>query len=170
MVDTLQTSVETAISPSTNSIVQMEILIQKSVADKIACILPGIISITLKELNIMKPIASNIDTSTSITMSTVTGEGNTTAMPKESPAKDISDDNTNTTATSSQDSTSDSLSNQADEPDETEETSTSTQQWKKSNALTKAALIQQRKSVHNAKKGIHFDADLDDPGETIIQE
>eukprot|EP00957_Ditylum_brightwellii_P141624 10789089-Ditylum_brightwellii.AAC.2 len=150
MVDTVQTSVETDISPSTNSTVQMEISIKKSVADEIARILSGIISITLTELNVMKPIVSNIDTSTSIMISTITGEGNTTAMPKESPAKDI----THPTKT--------------DEPDETEEMSMSTQQQKKANALTKAVLIQQRKSVCNAKKGVHFDVDLDGPGETII--
>eukprot|EP00957_Ditylum_brightwellii_P170152 12952241-Ditylum_brightwellii.AAC.1 len=96
-------------------------------------------------------------------MSTITVEGNTNAMPKESPAKDINHDNTNTTATSFKDSTSDSSSNQADEPGETEESSTSTEQWKKSKA-------QQRKSVCNTKKGIHFDSDLDNPVETIIQE
>eukprot|EP00957_Ditylum_brightwellii_P065841 4994029-Ditylum_brightwellii.AAC.1 len=118
----------------------------------------------------MKPIASNIDTSISITISTITGEGSTTVTLKESPAKDISDDSTNTTATSSQNFTSDSSSDHADKPNETEETSTSAQQQKKSNALTKAVLIQQRKLVHNAKRGIHFGADLDDPGKTIIQE
>eukprot|EP00957_Ditylum_brightwellii_P129669 9891687-Ditylum_brightwellii.AAC.1 len=170
MVGTVQTSVETAISTSSKSTVQMENLIKKSVVDKIARILPGIISTTLKELNIMKPIVINIDTSFSVTISTITLEGNTTAMPKESSVKDISDDNTNTTATSSQDSTSDRSSNQVDKPDETEETSTSVQQRKKSSSLTKAALVQQRKSVCNAKKGIHFDADFDDPRETIIQE
>eukprot|EP00957_Ditylum_brightwellii_P071295 5419443-Ditylum_brightwellii.AAC.2 len=120
MVDTVQTSVEIAISPSTNSTVQMENLIKKSVADEIAHILPGIISTMLKELNVTKPIKSNIDTSTSITISTITGEGNTTDMPKESPAKDISNNNTNTTATSSQDSTYNNSSDQADESDETE--------------------------------------------------
>ena len=124
----------------------------------------------LKELNVTKPIASNIDTSTNVTISTITGEGNATSMPTESLAKDISDDNTNTTATSSQDSTSNSSSNQTDKSEETEETSMPAQQQKKSNALTEAALIQQTKSVHSAKKGIHFDAELDDPGETIIQE
>eukprot|EP00957_Ditylum_brightwellii_P135597 10339510-Ditylum_brightwellii.AAC.1 len=158
-----------AITPSTTSTVQMEFLIKKSVADEITCILPGIISTTLKELNIMKPITNNIDTSTSVTISTITGEGDTVTMPKENTAKDISDDNTNTTATSSQNSTSESSTNQG-ELDETEDFSTSTQEWKKSNALSKAALIQKRKSVHNAKKGVHFDVDLDDPGETIIQE
>eukprot|EP00957_Ditylum_brightwellii_P103563 7891064-Ditylum_brightwellii.AAC.1 len=124
----------------------------------------------LKELNITKPIASNIDTSTSITLSTITGEDNNTAMPKESSAKDISHDNTNTTDTSSQDSTSNSSSNQTDKSEEAEETSMPARQQKKSNALTEAALIQQTKSVHSAKKGVHFDAELDDPGETIIQE
>eukprot|EP00957_Ditylum_brightwellii_P063818 4843019-Ditylum_brightwellii.AAC.3 len=68
MVDTVQTSVKTAISPSTNSTEQMENIIKKSVVDEIACILPGIIST-------MKPIASNIDTSTSVTISTITEEG-----------------------------------------------------------------------------------------------
>eukprot|EP00957_Ditylum_brightwellii_P203818 15336354-Ditylum_brightwellii.AAC.1 len=124
----------------------------------------------LKELNVTKPITSNIDTSTSITISTFTGEGNTTAMPKEMLAKDISNDNTKTAATSSQDSISNSSSNQVDESNNTEETSMSTQPQKKCNTLTKAALIQQRKSVCNAKKAVHFDADLDDPGETITQE
>eukprot|EP00957_Ditylum_brightwellii_P125773 9588320-Ditylum_brightwellii.AAC.1 len=69
----------------------------------------------LKELNVMTPIASNIDTSTSITISTITGEGNTTAMPKDSTAKDVNNDNTNTTATSSQDFMPDNSSDQADE-------------------------------------------------------
>eukprot|EP00957_Ditylum_brightwellii_P186597 14206966-Ditylum_brightwellii.AAC.1 len=147
----------------------MEILIKKSITDKIAHILPGIVSTTLKEINVTKPIASNIDTSISITISTITGERSTTAMPKESPAKDISNDNTNTTDTSYQDSTSNSSSDQADKCDETEETSMLAHPWKKSNSLTKAALIQQRKLVCNAKKGVHFDTGLDDPGETIIQ-
>eukprot|EP00957_Ditylum_brightwellii_P080925 6156091-Ditylum_brightwellii.AAC.1 len=98
MVDTVKTSVETAISPSTTSTVQMENLIKKSAAEKIAHILPGIISTTLKELNVMKPIASNIDTSTSVIVNTITGEGNTITMPKENTAKEISDRNTNTTA------------------------------------------------------------------------
>eukprot|EP00957_Ditylum_brightwellii_P188888 14378333-Ditylum_brightwellii.AAC.1 len=71
----VQTSVETDISPSTNSTVHMENIMKKSVADKIAHILPGIISIILKEFNVMKPIASSIDTSNSVTISTITGEG-----------------------------------------------------------------------------------------------
>eukprot|EP00957_Ditylum_brightwellii_P106745 8143759-Ditylum_brightwellii.AAC.1 len=91
-------------------------------------------------------------------------------MPKESPAKDISDDNANPTATISQDFTSDSSSDQADESNETKETSAPARKQKKSNTLSKTALRQQRKSAHNAKKGIHFDTDLDDPGVTIIQE
>eukprot|EP00957_Ditylum_brightwellii_P100073 7626599-Ditylum_brightwellii.AAC.1 len=90
----------------------------------------------------MKHIASNINTLISITISIITGEGNTTATLKESPAKDIIDDNTNTTAASSQESTSASSSNQSDKPNETEETFTLAQQQKKSNALTKSALIQ----------------------------
>eukprot|EP00957_Ditylum_brightwellii_P200020 15247883-Ditylum_brightwellii.AAC.1 len=100
----------------------------------------------LKELNVIKSIASNVDTSTSVTISTITGEGNTTATLKESMAKGVSNDNTNTTTTSSQDSMFDSSSNQTDETNEIEETSMPLQPQKKSNALTKAALIQQRKS------------------------
>eukprot|EP00957_Ditylum_brightwellii_P170336 12965515-Ditylum_brightwellii.AAC.1 len=123
MVDTVQTSVKPSIIPSTISTVQMENIIKKSVADKSTCILPGIIATTLKELNVTKPIASNIVTSTSITISTITGEGITTTMSKESTAKDISDDNINITATSSQDSMSDNSSDQADETEEIEEMS-----------------------------------------------
>eukprot|EP00957_Ditylum_brightwellii_P163216 12428239-Ditylum_brightwellii.AAC.1 len=104
-------------------------------------------STTFKELNVTKPIASNIDTSNDVTISTITGEGNTTVTPKESSVKEVNDDNTNTTATSSHGSTSDNSSEKADETDKTEETSTSLQPWKKSNDLTKAALIQCRKSV-----------------------
>eukprot|EP00957_Ditylum_brightwellii_P197920 15078169-Ditylum_brightwellii.AAC.1 len=95
----------------------MEIFIKKSVADEIAHILPGMISATLKELSVTKPIASNINTSTSITPSTITEEGNITPMPKESPAKDISSDNIKTTAT-------------ADKSDETKEISAPAQQPK----------------------------------------
>eukprot|EP00957_Ditylum_brightwellii_P120850 9216890-Ditylum_brightwellii.AAC.1 len=62
-----------AISPRTTLAVQMEHLTKKSMADKITCILPGIISTVLKELYVMKPIASNIDTSSSVTISTNTG-------------------------------------------------------------------------------------------------
>eukprot|EP00957_Ditylum_brightwellii_P051842 3931646-Ditylum_brightwellii.AAC.1 len=87
MVDTVQTSAKTAIRPSTNSTVQLENIIKKSVVDEIAHILPGIISTVLKKLNVTKPIANNIDTSTSVTISTITGEGNTNAIPKESTAK-----------------------------------------------------------------------------------
>eukprot|EP00957_Ditylum_brightwellii_P181592 13832357-Ditylum_brightwellii.AAC.1 len=141
MVDTVQTSVETAISPSTKSTVQMESLIKKYVADKIARILTGIISTTLKKLNVMRPIASNMDTSTSVTISTITGEGNTVTIPKETTAKEISDDNTNTTAMSSQDFSSESSPDPAEELDKIEDLSTPTQQQKKSNALSKAALI-----------------------------
>eukprot|EP00957_Ditylum_brightwellii_P208455 15357533-Ditylum_brightwellii.AAC.1 len=110
MVDTVQTSVKTAISPSTTPTIQMEILIKKSVADKIACILPGKKSTTFKELNIMKPIASNIDAAINVTISKITGEGNTVTTPKVNIAKNISEDNTNTTAVSSKDSTSESSS------------------------------------------------------------
>eukprot|EP00957_Ditylum_brightwellii_P069892 5307824-Ditylum_brightwellii.AAC.1 len=124
MASTVQTSVEATISPSTNPTVQMENIIKKSVTDEVTHILPGIISTILKELNVTKPTASNIDTSTSVTMSTITGEGNTTAMLKESTTKDIISDNTNTTATSSQNSISDNSSNQADETNDVEETPT----------------------------------------------
>eukprot|EP00957_Ditylum_brightwellii_P066710 5062218-Ditylum_brightwellii.AAC.1 len=89
-----------------------------------------------------KAIASNIDTSTSVTISTITGEGNTTAIPKESIVKDVSDDNTNITATSSQDSTSDNSCDQTDETNEIKEMSASLQPWKKWNTLTKKSLIQ----------------------------
>eukprot|EP00957_Ditylum_brightwellii_P180922 13783865-Ditylum_brightwellii.AAC.1 len=130
----------------------MESLIKKSVADHIAHILPGIIS-----------------TSTSITISAITVEGNTVTTAKENTAKEISDDNTNTTATSSQDSTSESSLDPAEELDKTEDLSKSTQHQKKLNSLFKAVLIIRRKSVHNAKKGVHFDANLDDPGETNHQ-
>eukprot|EP00957_Ditylum_brightwellii_P129806 9901227-Ditylum_brightwellii.AAC.1 len=78
-------------------------------------------------------------------------------MSKENTAKEIIDDNTNNTATSSQDSTSESSSNQVEEPDKTKDLSMSTQQFKK-------------KSVCNAKKGVNFNTDLDDPGDTIIQQ
>eukprot|EP00957_Ditylum_brightwellii_P056189 4259519-Ditylum_brightwellii.AAC.1 len=130
----------------------MENFIKKYVADKIARILPGIISTTLKELHVMKPIASNIDTSTSVTISTITGEGNTATTPKENTAKEISDDNTNTIATSSQDSTSESSSDQVEESDKTEDLSMPTQQWKKSNDLSKAALIQRRNQCAALRK------------------
>eukprot|EP00957_Ditylum_brightwellii_P069630 5288533-Ditylum_brightwellii.AAC.1 len=96
---------------------------KKSVADEIALILPGIVSTMLKELNVTKPIASSIDTLTSVTISTITEEGNTIAMPNDSTAKDVSDDNTNTTATSSRDFMSDSSSNKVNETNEIEETS-----------------------------------------------
>eukprot|EP00957_Ditylum_brightwellii_P204357 15338868-Ditylum_brightwellii.AAC.1 len=89
MVDTVQTSVETAISPSVNSKVHMENIIKKSRADKIAHILPGIISTTLKELHITKPITSNIDTSNSVMISTITGEGNITMTLKDNTAKKV---------------------------------------------------------------------------------
>eukprot|EP00957_Ditylum_brightwellii_P088169 6715599-Ditylum_brightwellii.AAC.1 len=135
-----------AISPSTTSTAQMENLIKKSVADEIVHILPGKMPTTLKELNVMKPIASNIDTSTSIKISTITGKGNTITMPKENTANQISDDNTNNAVTSSHDSTSESSSDQVEESDKTKDLSMSTQQWKKSNALSKAVLIQNRKS------------------------
>eukprot|EP00957_Ditylum_brightwellii_P153800 11706321-Ditylum_brightwellii.AAC.1 len=106
MVDTVQTSVETAISPSCNLTVQMENIIKKYVADEIVRILPGIISTVLKELNVTKPITSNIDTSNSVTISTITGKGNITMTLKDNTAKEIRDDNTNSTATSLQDSLS----------------------------------------------------------------
>eukprot|EP00957_Ditylum_brightwellii_P065399 4961177-Ditylum_brightwellii.AAC.1 len=108
MVDTVQISVETDIIPSTNSTVHME----------------RIISTMLKELNVMKPITGNIDTSNSVTISTVTGEGNTTMTPKESSVKEASDNNTNTTVTNLQDSTSDNSSYPTEETDKMEETST----------------------------------------------
>eukprot|EP00957_Ditylum_brightwellii_P208422 15357365-Ditylum_brightwellii.AAC.1 len=142
MVVMAQTSVKTAISPSINSTVQMENMIKKSVANDIARILSGTISTMHKELNVTKPIANNIDTSTSIIICAITGEGNTTTTPKESTAKDVIDDNANTTATSSQDFTSDISSDQADETNEIEQMSMLLQPWKKLNALTKAALIQ----------------------------
>eukprot|EP00957_Ditylum_brightwellii_P172352 13120842-Ditylum_brightwellii.AAC.1 len=106
MVGTVQTSVVSAISSSVNLTVQMENIIKKSVADEIARILPGIIPTTLKELNVTKPITSNIDTSNSVTISTITGEGNITTMLKDNTVKEISNDNTNSTAISLQDSSS----------------------------------------------------------------
>eukprot|EP00957_Ditylum_brightwellii_P020479 1543588-Ditylum_brightwellii.AAC.1 len=73
----------------------------------------------IKELNIMKPITSNIDTSNSVTINTITGEGNTTTTPKERSVKEISDTNTNTTVTSLQESTSDNSSEPVEEIDKT---------------------------------------------------
>eukprot|EP00957_Ditylum_brightwellii_P143540 10935670-Ditylum_brightwellii.AAC.1 len=90
-------------------------------------------------------------------------------MSKENTAKEISNSNTNTTTMTSQNSISESSSNQAKELDKTEDLSMLTQQRKKTDALSKAVPIQRRKSVRNAKNGIHFDTNLDDPGETIHQ-
>eukprot|EP00957_Ditylum_brightwellii_P207921 15355127-Ditylum_brightwellii.AAC.1 len=64
------------------------------------------ISAMLKELNITKPITSNINTYNSIMISTITGEDNSTTMLKDNTVKEISDDNTNSTATSLHDSSS----------------------------------------------------------------
>eukprot|EP00957_Ditylum_brightwellii_P043883 3328057-Ditylum_brightwellii.AAC.1 len=124
----------------------------------------------LKELNMTKPITSNIDTSNRVTISTITGDDNTTTTPIESSVKEVNDDNTNTTVISMQDSTFDNSSSPVEETDKTEETSISLQPQKKLNALTKAVLIQYRKSVRNAKKVVHVDDDLDDPGKFAIQE
>eukprot|EP00957_Ditylum_brightwellii_P171042 13020498-Ditylum_brightwellii.AAC.1 len=94
-----------------------------------------------KELNIMKPIMSNIDTSNSVTISTITGEGNITMTLKENSAKEVSYDNNNTTVISLQDSTSDNSSDPLEENDKTEETSITSIPQKKSSTLMKAALI-----------------------------
>eukprot|EP00957_Ditylum_brightwellii_P134682 10267459-Ditylum_brightwellii.AAC.1 len=81
MVGTVQASVVSAISPNIKLTVQMENIINIFVADEVACILPGIMLTILKELNVTKPITSNIDTSNSVTISTITGEGNITMLP-----------------------------------------------------------------------------------------
>eukprot|EP00957_Ditylum_brightwellii_P049006 3718373-Ditylum_brightwellii.AAC.1 len=74
----------------------------------------------------MKPITSNIDTSNSITISTITGKGNITMTPMDNSAKKVSDNNTNSTATSLQNSSSDNSSDPAKENDKTAEMSMTT--------------------------------------------
>eukprot|EP00957_Ditylum_brightwellii_P005108 388194-Ditylum_brightwellii.AAC.2 len=69
MVDTVQKSVETAISPSVNSTIQMESIIKK-VCGKRKC-----------------TYSASVDTSNSVMISTITGEGNITMMPKDNTTK-----------------------------------------------------------------------------------
>eukprot|EP00957_Ditylum_brightwellii_P205748 15345222-Ditylum_brightwellii.AAC.1 len=129
------------------------------------------LSTMLKELNITKPITNNIDTSNSIAISTITGEGNITMMLKDNVVKEISKNNTNSTAISLQDSSSENASSDSvEENNNANEVPHTALTQKKTSTLTKAALIQCRKSARNAKKGEHFDADLDDPGDSVLQE
>eukprot|EP00957_Ditylum_brightwellii_P095030 7236982-Ditylum_brightwellii.AAC.1 len=60
----------------------------------------------LKELNVTKPITSNIDTSNSVMISTIIGKGSITTTLKDNTVKEISNDSTNFTAISLQDSSS----------------------------------------------------------------
>eukprot|EP00957_Ditylum_brightwellii_P045001 3414014-Ditylum_brightwellii.AAC.1 len=107
-----------------------------------------------KELNVTKPITSNIDTSNSVTISTITGKGNITTMMKVNTVKEISNDNTNSTVVILQDSLSKNNSfDPAEENNNAKEASQTALTQKKTSTLTKSALIQCRKSARNAKKG-----------------
>eukprot|EP00957_Ditylum_brightwellii_P064202 4871762-Ditylum_brightwellii.AAC.1 len=67
----------------------------------------SIMSAMLKELNATKSITNNIDTSNSVIISTITGEGKINNMQKEDTnTKEVNNNNTHSTATSSQDSSS----------------------------------------------------------------
>eukprot|EP00957_Ditylum_brightwellii_P106802 8148030-Ditylum_brightwellii.AAC.1 len=145
MVDIVQMSVRTATTPNVNSTAHMETLIKKYVAVEIACILPDIISAMLKELNVTKPITNNINTSNSVTIITITREGNINNVQKEDTnMKEVSNNNTHSTATSSQDSSS--VHNDAPDPDyesvNVEDENQMTQAKNKSSTLNKVALIQ----------------------------
>eukprot|EP00957_Ditylum_brightwellii_P003315 251205-Ditylum_brightwellii.AAC.1 len=144
MLDAVQPSIETAINPSVSLTVHMENIIKKYVEDKIACILPEVISATLKELNFTTLITSNIDTSNSVTISTITGEGNIATMQKDdTTVKEISEDNTNYIAISSQDPSSENdSSNPAGENNKVNDETQTVQTQKKLSTLTKSALMQ----------------------------
>eukprot|EP00957_Ditylum_brightwellii_P082719 6289843-Ditylum_brightwellii.AAC.1 len=125
----------------------------------------------LKELNITKTVISSIDTFNSVTTSTITGKGNVTTMLKDNSAKEISNDNTNFTTISLHDSSSNNNSSDpAEESNTAEEIPQTALTQEKPSTLAKEALIQCRKSARNAKKGVHFDSNLNDPRDSILQE
>eukprot|EP00957_Ditylum_brightwellii_P021165 1595944-Ditylum_brightwellii.AAC.1 len=127
----------------------MEDLIKNMIVAKLAQILPSIVSTTIKELSNSKLIDITIDTSNSITKSTIIGDTNEQDANKHgNKNKSASDDGTDPTVSLSQTLTYPAKNTQSERESGREyEVEQLAQNKKKSGILTKVVLIKRRKSV-----------------------
>eukprot|EP00957_Ditylum_brightwellii_P023237 1753846-Ditylum_brightwellii.AAC.1 len=149
MVDAVQTTIEIVTTNNNAPSSNMEDLIKKTIADKLAQLLPSIISTTIKELSDSKIINVTIDTSNSITKSIITGDTNEQDAHKyDEKNKSTSNDDTDPTVSLSQTLTNPAKDAHSESESEREdEVEQSAQNKKKSGSLTEAVLIQRCKSV-----------------------
>eukprot|EP00957_Ditylum_brightwellii_P013827 1042299-Ditylum_brightwellii.AAC.1 len=148
-------------------------LIKKMITDKFAQALFSIIPTTIKDLSHSKLDNITIDTSNSVIKSTITGSTNEQDTTKhDNKNKSTSDDDTDPMVSLSQTATDPSKEAQS-ESESDKETEAEQLAWnkKKSETLTKMALMQRCKFVQQkVKKEVNFEGIPDNPGETRHQE